>query len=79
MSLLDKPVTNADVERLTMKLHQAGLIHSCLTCGHFAEHGQQGISDQDTFPAEHCTLYNLHPPARVIAYGCESWQEGLPF
>lgn len=82
---LHQPLSNADVERLTHKLHQAGLIHSCMTCIHFTEHGGDNVIAgpidapiQAAFPAETCTLFNLRPPARVIAYGCERWDD-VPF
>lgn len=64
---LKGPLTNEDVERLTHKLHGAGLIHSCLTCDNFDE------------KAELCELYKQRPPARVIAFGCPSWQNEIPF
>jgi hypothetical protein len=78
LAFLGRPLTNADVERLTHKLHKAGLIHCCLTCVHFNERGSTYAPPGPT-PAETCTLYNVRPPARVIAYGCESWEDGIPF
>jgi hypothetical protein len=63
------------VARLTKQLHANRLIHSCMTCIHFAEHGVG-----QTVPPETCVLYNQRPPARVIAYGCLSWlDDDLPF
>jgi hypothetical protein len=38
---------------------------SCISCVHF-------IEQQET-----CRLYNGRPPARVIAYGCESYNDVL--
>lgn len=52
---------------LAKKLHDSNIIACCLTCEHFDE------------PAETCTLYQQRPPARVIAYGCPSWQDEMPF
>lgn len=26
-----------------------------------------------------CTKYNAVPPPRIIVYGCETWNENLPF
>lgn len=60
-------ITDEDVKRITEKLHDAGLIHSCLTCQHFQEE------------REVCGLAQARPPARTIAYGCDSWQDTLPF
>lgn len=40
---------------------------TCLTCDHFNE------------PGELCKLYNARPPARVIAFGCPSYQDEIPF
>lgn len=59
--------TEEDVDRLTQKLHAQGLIHSCLTCEHFDE------------ASETCHVYKQRPPARVIAYGCPSWIDDIPF
>lgn len=39
---------------------------SCLTCGHFVE------------KTETCSLYNMRPPARVIAFGCPAY-DFIPF
>lgn len=35
---------------------------SCLTCCHFNE------------ATETCLTYQVRPPARVLAFGCPSWQ-----
>ncbi len=42
---------------------------TCPNCLHFDE------------AAEVCTFYNpqLRPPARVIAFGCPEFQDGVPF
>ena len=50
---------------LTKKLHEHRVITSCMTCVHFAD------------LAERCNLADERPPARVIAYGCPSWDDGL--
>jgi hypothetical protein len=52
-----------NVAKLTGKLHEARLIHSCLTCVHFNE------------DLEQCTLVYVRPPARVIAFGCPEWDD----
>lgn len=57
-----------EMMRLAKKILDSRIIPSCLTCGHFAEGPDQ------------CTLYKLRPPARIIAYGCESWKNtSMPF
>jgi hypothetical protein len=41
---------------------------SCLNCAHFQEN------------SETCTLYKQRPPARVIVFGCDSFQfDDIPF
>lgn len=40
---------------------------SCLTCMNFDEKKEQ------------CTTYKQRPPARVIAFGCDSFEEDIPF
>ena len=40
---------------------------TCLTCDHFDE------------KAEQCGLYKARPPARVIAFGCPSYVNEVPF
>ena len=41
---------------------------SCVGCLYFDErHG------------EVCTLAKARPPARIIAFGCESWEQDIPF
>lgn len=74
-------LTNEDVDRITKKLHIAGLIHSCITCANFKEKDGEVKPEQkpNDYPAETCLLYRQRPPARVIAYGCPSWVEDLPF
>lgn len=57
------PVTTNDVARLTAELHRQRLIHTCLTCINF------------NTTQEVCGLYQVRPPAHVIAYGCPSWQD----
>jgi hypothetical protein len=43
------------------------LIPSCITCEHFAERDEK------------CKLVDRRPPAHVIAFGCESWTNEVPF
>lgn len=40
---------------------------SCLTCNHFVE------------TTEKCMLNQLRPPAKIIAFGCECYEEEIPF
>jgi hypothetical protein len=56
-------LTMGVVERLTARLHATRMLHSCMTCIHFKE------------GTEICALYEERPPARVIAYGCPSWED----
>lgn len=44
-----------------------GATKSCLTCDHFNE------------PGEICRLYQARPPARIIAFGCPSYVDEIPF
>lgn len=48
---------------------ETGLLRTCVTCDNFLE-GQ-----------ELCRLANARPPARVIAYGCNSYysKNEIPF
>lgn len=75
-------VTNDDLRRLTNRLHENGLLTSCLSCIHFNESGtKRNVFDPDAqqnLPPETCMLYNVRPPARVIALGCEKWDD-VPF
>ena len=41
---------------------------TCLTCDHFRE-----------TKGEVCGLYNQRPPARIIAFGCPSYENEIPF
>jgi hypothetical protein len=46
-----------------------GIQQSCLSCIHFNE------------KEERCNYYGARPPARTIAFGCESYEDGddIPF
>lgn len=69
LPVLNSIGANGYVARLTRQMHVSGLIHSCLTCAHFEE------------GTETCNVVTppLRPPARVIAYGCPSWMDPVPF
>lgn len=44
------------------------LFRTCITCMHFVEN------------TEHCSQFGARPPARVIAYGCPSYEnDDIPF
>lgn len=76
----NQDLSREDVERITQALHFERLIHSCMTCRHFAERGAAELGPATpAIPVEHCGLYKVRPPARVIAYGCPSWEDDLPF
>ena len=49
--------------KLAQKIHEMRVIPSCMTCNNFEEE------------TEHCRLFQQRPPARVIAYGCEYWDD----
>lgn len=42
------------------------LFQSCLVCEHFGEN-------------EVCKQFNVRPPARIIVFGCEKFEEGSNF
>ena len=42
-------------------------IENCITCNNFDEQ------------YEICKLVNVRPPARVIAFGCDSYDDKIPF
>ncbi|WLJ71057.1 hypothetical protein [Sphingomonas phage Kimi] len=46
-----------------------GIMRSCIACDHFLEQTEQ------------CTKYGARPPARVIAFGCPSFEDDndIPF
>lgn len=43
------------------------IVVSCLNCGNFDANG------------EACLLYKTRPPAKVMVYGCASWEVLIPF
>lgn len=45
---------------------------TCVNCGHW----RQG---PPTKPMEVCGLVNKRPPAKVIAFGCEHYEDSIPF
>lgn len=42
-------------------------VKTCITCENFDEDKEQ------------CGLNGLRPPARIIAFGCECWEDRIPF
>lgn len=52
------------LERIAKENH---IYQSCVNCQNFNE------------PAEICKLANQRPPARVIVFGCNMWDGGIPF
>lgn len=54
-----------DMLRLARKIHERRVIPSCMTCANFDE--QKEVCDAVHPPRR--------PPARVIAYGCPSWED----
>jgi hypothetical protein len=51
---------------IVMTLHEA--TRTCLTCDHFREH-----------KGEVCAKFNQRPPAKIIAFGCEHYENEIPF
>jgi hypothetical protein len=43
------------------------VVRSCLNCDHFDE------------PSELCKKYGGRPPAKIIAFGCNGYDEKVPF
>lgn len=60
---------DAIVQALEILAKQNHIYKCCLNCEHFNQH------------QELCKLANARPPARVIVFGCELWedQDGIPF
>jgi hypothetical protein len=52
---------------LTKKLSKEGITINCINCVNF-------LKDQEI-----CTVASIRPPAHVIAHGCLTWEEDLPF
>lgn len=53
---------------LTRKLHTSELLSNCISCGRF---------DEGT---EYCRKYDVQPPAKIMALGCEEWDpDALPY
>lgn len=57
-------------------------VKSCVTCDHFSEVQCVVFKDETRtveFVKPQCGLNGLQPPARVIAFGCECWEDKIPF
>jgi hypothetical protein len=61
--------TNDIIRRLTevIRVELNSSIRTCITCDNFTE------------KTEVCELAKCRPPARVIANGCSSYEEVVPF
>lgn len=57
----------ADIAKQSFIDELTKVVRSCLNCDRFDE------------PNEMCKLYNQRPPAKVIAFGCDSYEEKVPF
>ena len=57
-------------ERITPTLKT--MTQCCLTCDHWN-------NEDHKINPNSCALVKRLPPPRVIAYGCEQWQEVIPF
>ena len=58
---------DASANTLQRSLLAAQVVHSCLNCEHFVQEPDK------------CTLYKTMPPAKVIYFGCPSWEGEIPF
>lgn len=63
------PTQHSELMKVLIKqLEDMGVYKSCINCYAFNE------------SKETCSVAgNIRPPARVIATGCESWDEDIPF
>ena len=50
-----------------MRKHLDESTRTCINCIHFNE------------PTEQCRLFKARPPARIIALGCDEYQDQIPF
>lgn len=53
--------------KLKLRYDNEHPFQSCITCDKFDE------------KEELCTLFKTKPPAKVIVYGCEKWEDKIPF
>ena len=73
MSISDKELSHRDkvlkqiVTTTIDTCYAKGVFNSCITCNNFNEQ------------TELCKLNNLRPPARIIAAGCECYDDEIPF
>lgn len=58
-------IANHIMQHIKVALNQA--TRSCLACEHFNESN------------ELCGYYNQKPPARIIAFGCDKYEDKIPF
>lgn len=72
---LRSKLTREDMAQNVAELVQPAIVRAlmdgtrtCLTCDHFKE-----------VNGEVCGVYNQRPPARVIAFGCETYENEIPF
>ncbi len=50
-----------------MRKHLDESTKTCINCFHFQE------------TTEQCKLFRARPPARIIAFGCEKYDDQIPF
>ncbi len=60
-----KEVSEILIAGITRDLER--LSRTCINCEHFYE------------AKEFCLLAEAHPPARIIAFGCEKFEDQIPF
>jgi hypothetical protein len=57
----------ADIAKQSFANELTKVVRSCLNCDKFDE------------PNEICNKYGGRPPAKIIAFGCEGYEEKVPF
>lgn len=71
---LRSKLTREDMAKHVAELVEPAIIRAlmegtktCITCDHF------------NLPNEVCGMYNMRPPAKVIAFGCPAYENEIPF
>ena len=58
--------------RITVEQMLNSKTKTCVQCIHW-------VNGPMTAPIEHCGLAEQRPPAHIIAYGCEKYEDEIPF
>jgi hypothetical protein len=79
MSIKDMPIAfRVDLHK---ELIVHGIVPSCLTCEHTDVEPKARMHAKIGLPQGEltCGKYNAKPPLQVVASGCVSWVQGIPF